>query len=85
MAKTMEISELAQSGDLLNSYLDRLEDLTNNVKEINGDIKEIYSEAKSAGFNPKYVKQLLRLRQMDKDEIQEQDEILKIMRKAVGL
>lgn len=81
----MEASEIAQSGDLLKSYLDRLEKLTEDVKNIQGDIKEIYSEAKSAGFVPKYLKQLLKLRQMDRDEIQEQDEILKIMRKAVGL
>lgn len=85
MAKLMEVSEIAQAGDILKSYLDRLENLTDNVKAINADIKDVYSEVKSAGFNPKYVKQLLRLRQMDKDEIQEQDEILKIMRKAVGL
>lgn len=81
----MEASEIAQSGDLLKSYLDRLEKLTEDIKSIQGDIKEIYSEAKSAGFVPKYLKQLLKLRQMDRDEIQEQDEILKIMRKAVGL
>lgn len=81
----MEASEIAQSGDLLKSYLDRLEKLTEDMKSIQGDIKEIYSEAKSAGFVPKYLKQLLKLRQMDRDEIQEQDEILKIMRKAVGL
>lgn len=81
----MEASEIAQSGDLLKSYLDRLEKLTDDMKSIQGDIKEIYSEAKSAGFVPKYLKQLLKLRQMDRDEIQEQDEILKIMRKAVGL
>lgn len=85
MSKMMEASEIAQSGDLLKSYLDRLEKLTEDVKNIQGDIKEIYSEAKSAGFVPKYLKQLLKLRQMDRDEIQEQDEILKIMRKAVGL
>ena len=85
MSKMMEASEIAQSGDLLKSYLDRLEKLTEDIKSIQGDIKEIYSEAKSAGFVPKYLKQLLELRQMDRDEIQEQDEILKIMRKAVGL
>ncbi len=85
MSKMMEASEIAQSGDLLKSYLDRLEKLTEDIKSIQGDIKEIYSEAKSAGFVPKYLKQLLKLRQMDRDEIQEQDEILKIMRKAVGL
>ena len=85
MSKMMEASEIAQSGDLLESYLDRLEKLTEDMKSIQGDIKEIYSEAKSAGFVPKYLKQLLKLRQMDRDEIQEQDEILKIMRKAVGL
>ena len=69
----MEASEIAQSGDLLKSYLDRLEKLTEDIKSIQGDIKEIYSEAKSAGFVPKYLKQLLKLRQMDRDEIQEQD------------
>ena len=49
------------------------------------DIKEIFSEAKSAGFDPKYIRQMIRLRKMDPDEIDEVDELTQMYRNALGI
>ena len=47
--------------------------------------REIFNEAKSAGFDPKYIRQMIRLRKMDPDEIDEVDELTQMYRNALGL
>ncbi len=79
----------ANHGALDNSQLitiiERIEKLNEDTANIAADIKEIYSEAKSAGFDPKYIRQMIRLRKLDPDEIDEQDELVKMYRSALGI
>ena len=49
------------------------------------DIQDVYSEAKATGFEPKIMRQLVKMRGMDRDILQEQDELLQTYRNAVGL
>ena len=49
------------------------------------DIKDIYSEAKATGFDTKTMRQLIKMRAMDKDLLAEQDDLLDTYREAVGL
>ena len=67
------------------SIIERIEKLNSEVAEINNDIKEIYSEAKSAGYDPKYIRQMIRLRKLDPDELDEADELTKMYRDALGI
>ena len=67
------------------SIVERIERLENDAKQIAEDIKEVYSEAKSAGYDPKYSKKIIALRKLDPDELDEQDELLKMYRDAVGI
>ena len=67
------------------SIVERIERLENDAKQIAEDIKEVYSEAKSAGYDPKYIKKIIALRKLDPDELDEQDELLKMYRDAVGI
>ena len=67
------------------SIIERIERLISDADAIAADIKEIYSEAKSAGFDPKYIKKVIALRKLDSDELDEQDELLQMYRQAVGL
>ncbi|MDR0726644.1 MAG: DUF2312 domain-containing protein [Rickettsiales bacterium] len=69
----------------LMTIIERLEKLNEDTANIAADIKEIFSEAKSAGFDPKYIRQMIRLRKMDPDEIDEQDELVKMYRGALGI
>jgi uncharacterized protein (UPF0335 family) len=67
------------------TIIERIEKLNEDTANIAADIKEIYAEAKSAGFDPKYIRQMIRLRKMDPDELDEADELTKMYRGALGI
>ena len=67
------------------SIIERIEKLNEDSAAIAADIKEIFSEAKSAGYDPKYIRQMIRLRKMDPDEIDVADELTQMYRNALGL
>lgn len=71
--------------DQLLSIVQRIERLEEDVAQVIADIKEVYSEAKSAGYDPKYIKKVIALRKLDPDELDEQDELLKMYREAIGI
>lgn len=79
----------ANTGAIDNSQLitiiERIEKLNEDTANIAADIKEIFTEAKSAGFDPKYIRQMIRLRKLDPDELDEQDELVKMYRSALGI
>lgn len=52
-------------GARLLSYIERIEHIEEEKKALQNDIKEIYEEAKSANFDVKAIKQLLKIRKMD--------------------
>ena len=49
------------------------------------DIKDVYGEAKATGFEPKIMRQIVRMRAMDRDVLSEQDALLDTYRDALGL
>jgi len=67
------------------TIIERVEKLNEETAAIAADIKEIYTEAKSAGYDPKYIRQMIRLRKLDPDELDETDELIKMYRTALGL
>lgn len=67
------------------TIIERVEKLNEETAAIAADIKEIYAEAKSAGYDPKYIRQMIRLRKLDPDELDEADELTKMYRSALGL
>ena len=76
---------MALDKQVLISYIERLERLYNDEASIAEGIKEVFSEAKSAGFDPKYIRKILALSKLDPDELDEQDELTALYREAVGL
>ena len=71
--------------DLLLSIVQRIEKLNEDSAQISADIKEIYKEALAQGFDTKAIKKCIALRKKDKDELEEEDEVLKLYRSALGL
>ncbi|MDR0967396.1 MAG: DUF2312 domain-containing protein [Rickettsiales bacterium] len=67
------------------SVIERIEKLNEDAAAIAADIKEIYTEAKGAGYDPKYIRQMIRLRKLDPDELDEADELTKMYRSALGI
>lgn len=72
------------SGALLH-IVERIENLEADAKQIAEDIKTVFDEAKSQGYDPKYIKQCIKLRAKDPDELAEEDELLKMYREALSI
>jgi uncharacterized protein (UPF0335 family) len=68
----------------LKSLIQRIEKLEEEKSALAGDIKEVYSEAKSAGYDVKIIRQVIRIRKMDKADRAEQDELLDLYLNAIG-
>lgn len=73
------------AADRLKSLIERIERMEESKAEIATDIREIYVEAKSAGFECKILRMLIRLRKMDAQERNEQEQLLDVYKQAVGL
>lgn len=73
------------NNELLMQFIERIEKLNEEIDALKADSKEIYNEAKSAGFDPKYIKQIVKLRKLDPDKLDEEDELIQMYRNAVGL
>lgn len=65
--------------------VERIENLEADAKQVAEDIKEVFNEAKAAGYDPKYIKQCIKLRSKDPDEVAEDDELLKMYRNALNI
>jgi uncharacterized protein (UPF0335 family) len=73
------------AADRLRSIVERVERLLEEKKALTSDIADIYAESKSAGFCPKIVRQVVRLRTMEANELEEADNLLELYRRAVGV
>lgn len=73
------------AADRLRSIVERIERLEEERKALADDIKDIYAEAKSAGFDVKVVRQIIRLRKQEPAEVEEQETLLDLYRRALGM
>jgi uncharacterized protein (UPF0335 family) len=73
------------AADRLRSLVERIERLEEERKALAGDIKDIYAEAKSAGFDVKVLRQIIRLRRQDQAEVEEQESLLDLYKRALGM
>jgi uncharacterized protein (UPF0335 family) len=73
------------AGDRLKSFIERIERLEEEKRALAEDIKEVYAEARGTGFDPKIMRQLIRLRRMDKDDLDEQESLLDVYKRALGM
>lgn len=71
--------------DRLRSIVGRIERLEEERKALGGDLKDIYLEAKSAGFDVKVLRQLIRIRKQEPADVEEQETLLDIYRRALGM
>ncbi len=73
------------AADRLRSIVERIERLEEERKALAGDIKDIYAEAKSAGFDVKVLRQIISLRKKEPAEVEEQETLLDLYRRALGM
>ena len=71
--------------DRLRLLIERIERLEEEKKGISDDIKDVYSEAGSVGYDKKILRQVIKLRKMRKDERQEMEAVLEAYMNALGM
>ena len=76
---------IQKKDDKLKSFIDRIESLSEEKNNINFDIKEVFSEAKSMGYDPTVMRKILSLRKMDIDERIEQETLLNTYKNVLGI
>jgi uncharacterized protein (UPF0335 family) len=71
--------------DRLRSYVERIEHLLEEIKELQADVKDIKIEAKSAGYIPKAIMAIIKLRSMNTSDRDYQEAVLDTYRRALNL
>ncbi len=69
----------------LKSYIERIERLDEDKAGIASDIRDVFAEAKSNGFDTKTMRQVLKLRKMKTNERTEQEYMLDLYKRALGM
>jgi uncharacterized protein (UPF0335 family) len=73
------------AADQLRLFIERIERLEEEKKGTADDIRDVYSEAKANGYDPKIMRQVVRLRKMETHVRKEHDCVLETYRNALGL
>lgn len=73
------------SAEQLRLFIERIERLEEEKRGTQDDIKDVYAEAKSTGFDVKTMRSIVRLRRMEKHHRDEADALLETYRNALGL
>ncbi len=73
------------AADRLKQIVEKIERLEDEKREVADQIKEVFAEAKSEGFDIKTLRQVLRLRRMKPHDRTEQEELLELYKAALGM
>lgn len=73
------------AGERLKSFIERIERLEEEKKALADDIRDVYAEAKANGFAVKVMRQIVKIRKMDKDDLDEQEALLETYMRALGM
>ena len=73
------------SAEQLRLFIERIERLEEEKKGIADDIKDVYAEAKSTGFDVKTMRSIVKLRKMEKHHRDEAEALLEVYKSALGL
>ncbi|MBF0124894.1 MAG: DUF2312 domain-containing protein [Magnetococcales bacterium] len=82
-AKTADVAGV--SGEHLEQYITRIERMEEEKSELMQDIRDVYLEAKGNGFDARVMRQIVRMRKMDKHDLDEQETMLDLYKQALGM
>lgn len=69
----------------LRSYIERIERLEEEKTSLTADIRDVYNEAKANGYDPKVMRQIIKLRKMDQSDRREQEELIDVYMRALEM
>lgn len=73
------------AADRLRSFIERIERLEEEKAALAADIREVYAEAKGAGFDTAVMRQIVRLRKMDNADRRQKEELLDLYKRVLEL
>ncbi|MFV0320918.1 MAG: DUF2312 domain-containing protein [Alphaproteobacteria bacterium] len=73
------------AGDILRSYVERIERLEEEKKELADQTREVFAEAKGNGFDVKTLREVIKLRKLDSADRSEQEQLLDLYKQALGM
>lgn len=82
---TDTVNSAGVAGDRLKSFIERIERLEEEKTGLTNDIREVYSEAKSAGFDTTIMREVVKLRRMDQSDREEKETVLEVYKRALGM
>ena len=85
MSGEPSIGHNSVAGDQLRSIIERIERLEEEKRELAEDVKSIYQEAKSNGFNANAIRKIVSLRKKDAEKRREEEAILELYMHAIGM
>ena len=75
----------AVTANELRQFIEQIEQLEVEKKDISEQIRDIYAESKARGYDQKALKTIVSLRKKDKNEVAEQESILEVYKAALGM
>ena len=69
----------------LSQFVERIEHLEQEKRDIADQVREVYAEAKGRGYDGAALRQVIALRRKDKDQLAEQEAVLEIYKSALGM
>jgi uncharacterized protein (UPF0335 family) len=72
-------------GEQLKSFIERIERLEEEKRVLAEDIKEVYAEARGSGFEPKIMRQIVRIRRRDQSDVDEEESLIELYKRALGM
>ncbi|MSP89781.1 MAG: DUF2312 domain-containing protein [Alphaproteobacteria bacterium] len=73
------------AAERLRSFVERIERLEEEKAALAADIREVFAEAKGSGFDTKIMRQVIKLRKMDRADVEEQETLLDLYCRALGM
>jgi len=74
-----------QSPQILKQFIEQIEQLEEEKQAIAESIKDVYQELKGEGFDVKIVREIIKLRKLDRDKLEEHDELIDLYKQAIGM
>lgn len=71
--------------DQLKRFIDRIERMEKDKTDIAEDIRDIYMEAKSQGYDPKVMREIIKIRKTDPNDLDEYEAMLHLYKQAMGM
>ena len=71
------------SGDRIRSFIERIEHIDEEIKGLNEGKKEAFAEAKGEGFDVKVLREILRLRKLDRKDHEEHESLVDLYLRAM--